>query len=299
MAASMPGVTFEACIYPLHPYMREVQEQVMVRFAPTCSEIHYCRSNYCRVIAPQHEGGFRFRLAAALVSDVAGRKVAMMSGLQPRIETATSQASGARDATSQDSATLTATVASQKWLESRASTAVLAHCVLQVPVTTAVCGFFMADILQQCGTAARRMRFCQKTFGAARCTTVVRSVSVYGFGSYRTALRGKEACGTHLSRTLLAGHPAAKESSPSMPTAARLARATQRIEFIMPFSLHAIQDVSVCARAVLANMTESIKRVFVRWQVDDERARAPDGASRNREQTSARFCPGGNPNEPG
>ncbi|CAE8583174.1 unnamed protein product, partial [Polarella glacialis] len=93
--------------------------------------------------APLHEGGagagydFRFRLAAALVSDVAGRKVAMMSGLQPRIETATSQASGARDATSQDSATLTATVASRKWLESRASTAVLAHCVLQVPVTTA------------------------------------------------------------------------------------------------------------------------------------------------------------------
>ncbi|CAE8611334.1 unnamed protein product [Polarella glacialis] len=69
----------------------------------------------------------------------------MMSGLQPRTETATSQASGARGAKSQDSAT----AASRKWLESRASTAVLAHGVLQVPATAIVCGSFMADILQQ------------------------------------------------------------------------------------------------------------------------------------------------------
>ncbi|CAE8708455.1 unnamed protein product [Polarella glacialis] len=57
MAASVPGVTFEACIYPLHPHMREVQEQVLVKLAPTYSEIHDCRANYCRATAPQHEGG--------------------------------------------------------------------------------------------------------------------------------------------------------------------------------------------------------------------------------------------------
>ncbi|CAE8599228.1 unnamed protein product [Polarella glacialis] len=69
----------------------------------------------------------------------------MMNGLQPISETATSQASGARDATSPDSAT----AASRKLPESRASTAVLAHGVLQVPATATVCGSFMADILQQ------------------------------------------------------------------------------------------------------------------------------------------------------
>ncbi|CAE8608317.1 unnamed protein product [Polarella glacialis] len=37
MAASMPGVAFEACIYPLHPHIREVQGQVMAKLAPTWS----------------------------------------------------------------------------------------------------------------------------------------------------------------------------------------------------------------------------------------------------------------------
>ncbi|CAE8630829.1 unnamed protein product [Polarella glacialis] len=51
-------------------------------------------------------------------------------------------------------------------------------------------------------SAGQRLAACvstRKPSGTACCTTVVRSVSVNGFGSYSSALISKETCGTCLS----------------------------------------------------------------------------------------------------
>ncbi|CAE8635550.1 unnamed protein product [Polarella glacialis] len=51
-------------------------------------------------------------------------------------------------------------------------------------------------------SAGQRLAACvsaRKPSGTACCTTVVRSVSMHGFGSYSSEFRRKETCGTRVS----------------------------------------------------------------------------------------------------